>query len=146
MQRGEGECGGRGMWGADFSWTETQSHWRLLTQAPRKPPSSGKNVASSPPPPLFFFLPPLSHKTVRRHCLLHGLCCAGWNLISMCTLCSIHVLVCCHGASPQPLQRCGLSANECSVLIKCRANSPSSSSASFSTLSNSLTCNNNTSS
>lgn len=36
MQRGQGERGGRGMWGAEFSWTETKSRWKLLTPAPRK--------------------------------------------------------------------------------------------------------------
>ena len=51
-----------------------------------------------PPPPFFSSLPsrPLSHETVRRQALSllcsHARLCVARNLISICTLCSIHVL------------------------------------------------------
>ena len=52
----------------------------------------------SPPPPFFSSLPsrPLSHEPVRRQALSllcsHARLCVAGNLISICTLCSIHVL------------------------------------------------------
>lgn len=50
------------------------SHGRLLTQAPQKPPSSGKNVASSFPRPSSLPSCPLPPHC-EKHCLLHDLCC-----------------------------------------------------------------------
>lgn len=67
-------------------------------------------------PPFFCSLPsrPLSHETVKALSFLHGLCCIAWNLISMCTLCPIHVLLCCYVAS---LQLCDVTADECLMLM-----------------------------